>query len=50
MKRIIIFSHKTNDLKELGSETLFIADYENVKQSAFNWLATKLWPKKNTIL
>ena len=36
--------------QNFGNETLFIADYEDVKKSAFDWLAAKLWLKECTML
>ena len=36
--------------QNVGNETSFIADHENVKKSAFDWLAAKLWLKESTIL
>ena len=45
-----LFSQGTYDFQILGNETLFMADYENVKKSTFDWLATKLWLKESTIL
>ena len=33
-----------------GNETLFIADHEDIKKSAFDWLPVKLWHKEGTIL
>ena len=44
-----LFSQGTYDFQNLGNETLFIADHENVKKSAFHWLAAKLWLKETTI-
>ena len=41
---------RTYDFQNLGNETVFIADYKNVKKSAFDLLATKLWLKESTIL
>ena len=45
-----LFSQGIYDFQNLGNETLFIADHENVKKSAFDWLAAKLWVKESTIL
>ena len=36
--------------KIFRNEILFIADYENVRKFAFDWLAAKLWLKESTIL
>ena len=40
-----LFPQETCNFKNLGNETLFIAGHENVKKSAFDWLAAKLWLK-----
>ena len=45
-----LFSQETYDFQNLGNESLFVADYENVKKSTFDWLATKLWLKGSNIL
>ena len=33
------FSQAAYDFRHLGNETLFIADHQNAKKSAFDWLA-----------
>ena len=45
-----LFSQGIYDFQNLGNETLFIADYENVKKSVFDWLPTNLWFRESTIL
>ena len=44
-----LFSQRTYDFHSFGNETLFNADHENVKKSAFDLLAAKLWLKETTI-
>ena len=40
------FSPKGTTTFNFGKETLFVADFENVKISAFIWLPAKSWLKK----
>ena len=49
MKHLNFPPKGTYDFQNLGNETLFIADHNNVKKSTFDWLAAKLWLKENTI-
>ena len=50
-KKSDLFSQGTYDFQNFGNETSFnTSDYENVKKSAFDWLAAKLWLKESTIL
>ena len=44
-----VFSQRTYDFQHFGNEALFIADYQNVKKSAFDWFATKLLFKESTV-
>ena len=50
MKNLNFTSKGHNDFQNLGNKTLFIADHENVKKSAFDLLAAKLWLNESTIL
>ena len=44
------FSQGTYNFQNFGNATMFIADHEDVKKSAFDRLAAKLWLKESTIL
>ena len=44
------FSQEIYDFQHLGNETLFIADGENIKKPAFDWLAAKLSLKESATL
>ena len=46
------FQKDTYDFQNFGHETLFIANYENIKKfkSSFDWSAAKIWLKESTIL
>ena len=37
-----LFYQETYDFQNVRNETLFIVEHENVKESAFGWLAVKL--------
>ena len=50
IEKFELFSQGTYDCQNLGNETMFVADYENVKKPTFDWLATKLWLKGSSIL
>ena len=49
-KKFELFSQGTYNFQNFRNETLFIANYENVKKSAFDRLAEKLWLKESIIL
>ena len=50
IEKLALFSQGIYNFRNLGNETLFIVDVQNVQKSAFDWLAAKLWLKKSTIL
>ena len=49
-EKLKLFSQETYDFQNLGNQTLLIVGHENVKKSAINYLAAKLWLKESTIL
>ena len=41
-----LLSQGTYDFQNVGNETLFISDYEDIKSSVIQQLAVKLWLKE----
>ena len=50
IEKFDLFSQRTYNFQNSGNKTLFIADYQNVKKSTYDWLDAKLWLKRITIL
>ena len=48
-EKLELFFQGTRDYQNFKSETLLIADHEDVKESLFDWLTAKLWLKESTI-
>ena len=49
-EKLGLFSQRTYDFQNFENEALFMADHEDAKKSAFDWLAAKLKLKESTIL
>ena len=49
-KKIEVFSQGTDDSKNVGCETLYIADYEYINITSFAVLDIKLWLEEDSDL